>query len=48
MMVNVDLMEFFHLNSCITTFSWFSSGLHCLKSNELSSMVKIMKVRTHF
>jgi hypothetical protein len=46
-MVNVDLMELIHHNTCIATFVWLSSGLSCLKSNDLSHMVKIMKVRTH-
>jgi hypothetical protein len=47
MMVNIDLMELLYFNNCIATLVWLSSALPCLKSNELSSMVKIMKVRTH-
>jgi hypothetical protein len=47
MMVNVDLMELIHYNTCIATIVWLSSVSPCLKSNELTYMVKIMKVRTH-
>jgi hypothetical protein len=47
MMVNVELMGLIHYNTRIATFVWLSSHLLYLKSNELSYMVKIMKVRTH-
>jgi hypothetical protein len=47
-MVNADLMELIHCNTCLITFVWLGSGSPCLKSNELISLVKIMKVRTHF
>jgi hypothetical protein len=47
MMVNVELMGLIHYNTRIATFVWLSSRLLYLKSNELSYMVKIMKVRTH-
>jgi hypothetical protein len=40
-------MELLYFNNCIATFVWLSLGLPCLKSNELSYMVKIMKVRTY-
>jgi hypothetical protein len=40
-------MELLYLNNYIATFVWLSSGLPCLKSNELSYMVKIMKVMTY-
>jgi hypothetical protein len=46
-MVHGGLRELIYLNNCITTFVWFSSGLLFLKSNELSSMVKTIKVRTY-
>jgi hypothetical protein len=46
-LVNFDLMDLIHHNTCIATFVWLSSGLPCLKSNELSYMVQILKVRTH-
>jgi hypothetical protein len=47
MMANVDLMVFAIFNNWIGTFVWLSLGLPCLKSNELSYMVKIMKVGTY-
>jgi hypothetical protein len=40
-------MELLYLKNCIATFVWLSLGIPCLKSNELSYVVKIMKVRTH-
>jgi hypothetical protein len=47
LMINVDLMELIHYNTCLAILVWLSSGLLCLKSNDLSSMVKMLKVRTH-
>jgi hypothetical protein len=46
-LINVDLMGLIHYNTCFPTLVWLSLGLLCLKSNELSYMVKMMKVRTH-
>jgi hypothetical protein len=28
-----ELMVFLYINTCIATFVWVSSGLHCLNSN---------------
>jgi hypothetical protein len=47
-LINVDLIDLIHHNTCIATFVWLSPGLPCLKSNELIYMVQILKVRTHF
>jgi hypothetical protein len=46
-MVNVYLLELIYRNTCLATLVWLSSGLLCLKSNDLSYMFKMMKVRTH-
>jgi hypothetical protein len=47
MMANDGLMELLYLNIYIATLFGLVQVYFCLKSNELTSMVKIMKVRTH-
>jgi hypothetical protein len=47
LMFNINLIELIHHNTYMITFVCLSSTLPCLKSNELSYMVKIRKVKTH-